>query len=518
MNKINISTFYLSLLLSVLFTSCSDYLTLYPEDDLVDDQYWNEGSKVENVVASCYRYTCDNNVLTKMIMWGEMRSDNVAFSKGSTAEQDFQECTITSSNSYVKWDGFYKVINICNNVIAKAPSVMEKDPNYNQTKCNNNLAEAYMMRGLMYFYLVRSFGDVPYITEPSDSEQKDYMVPQTSADEVIANIISDMETLALPMAADEWTTPEHTHGRVTKNAVRAFLADLYLWKGSDKQAGKDSQVSDNEKCIEYCNAILNDQTSIFLFCDPSTRYKEVFYTGNSTESIFELNFVTNGLENVATKNLYGNSVKSATAKFTPTTTLCQLYDELDQRSYQYIQINNGGSSYNIFKYEGQSAPTSPLGTSYTYRTSGNYANWIVYRLAEIYLMKAEALAEIAVLTQDNGKANEATDACNVVYKISNNEATLPYVELTEIENQVYSERRRELCFEGKRWYDLIRMNRREGTTVKALALLSGARSTESLELNARLSTADAWFLPIAESEMNANTNLKQNSYYSLTER
>lgn len=370
----------------------------------------------------------------------------------------------------------------------------------------------------MYFYLVRSFGNVPYITEPSDSEQKNYIVPQTDAEEVIANIISDMESKALVMAADEWTTPEHTHGRVTKNAVRAFLADLYLWKASNKEAGQDSQIADNQKCVDYCNAIINDPTSTMFFCDPSSRYKEVFYTGNSTESIFELNFVTNGLENSATKTLFGNTVKSATAKFTPTTALCQLYDRQDQRAYQYIQINNGGSSYNIFKYEGQTAPSSPSSSSYTYRTSGNYSNWIIYRLAEVYLMKAEALAEIAVLSQDKSKADEATDACNVVYSISNDGSILPYVELTEIENQVYSERRRELCFEGKRWYDLIRINRREGSTTKALALLAGARSTESLELNARLSTPEAWFLPISESEMNANTSLKQNSYYSLAER
>ena len=52
---------------SSVLTSCDDYLTLYPEDDIVDDEYWVDGNKVQSVVASGYRYMADNNVLRKMV-------------------------------------------------------------------------------------------------------------------------------------------------------------------------------------------------------------------------------------------------------------------------------------------------------------------------------------------------------------------------------------------------------------------------------------------------------------------
>lgn len=516
-----ILSFYL--FTSSLFTSCDDYLTIYPEDDIVDDTYWNNGDKVQSVVASCYRYMEDNNVLRKLLLWGEIRSDNVDYSTGSSEEEEMHNANILSSSSLVKWDGFYKVINICNNVLTKAPAVRDVDVNFTEEKFHNYMSEAYTLRALCYFYLIRSFGDVPYVTEPSDSEQKDYMVPQSSADSILTCLISDMETYALPWSPEDWDTPEHSHGRITTNAVRALLADMYLWKASDINNG--DAMNDYQKCIDYCDAILNDDNSTLVFCDWQDMYNDVFYQGNATESIFELNFRNNGLANSSTSTLYGNTSKGTTAHFNPTTNLFNEFGDNDARRYQYLQLNyvsTGSapavSSYKIFKYEGM-RPASDYGSSdYSYRGTSSYANWIIYRLADVYLMKAEALAEIAKANNDETRAAAAVHLCNVVYTRANQGLdSLSAEQPSDAGDVVLAERRRELCFEGKRWYDLLRKVRREGSTEKALNLLVNARSGETTLLSARLSTIDAWYLPISKTEMNANPNLHQNAYYSLTE-
>ena len=112
-----------------LFTACNDFLTLYPEDDIVDDEYWETGEDVQSVVASCYRFMLEDNVISRIIYWGEARSDNMDYStSASTNEQYLKDANLLSSNGLVTWGDFYKVINICNKVIKSAPAVRDREP------------------------------------------------------------------------------------------------------------------------------------------------------------------------------------------------------------------------------------------------------------------------------------------------------------------------------------------------------------------------------------------------------
>ena len=144
-----------------LFTACNDFLTLYPEDDIVDDEYWKTGEDVQSVVASCYRFMLEDNVISRIIYWGEARSENMDYStSASTDEQYLIDANLLSSNGLVTWGDFYKVINICNKVIKSAPAVRDRDANFTEERLHNYLAEVYTLRALCYFYLVRSFGGV----------------------------------------------------------------------------------------------------------------------------------------------------------------------------------------------------------------------------------------------------------------------------------------------------------------------------------------------------------------------
>ena len=153
--------------LTTFLTSCSDFLQIEPKEIIVLDKYWDEEADVEGVVSGCYSSMQSQSVISRMLVWGEFRSDNIV--GGRNFENDIQIANIfkeniNASNTYAKWGDFYNVINRCNLVLKYAPEVAQKDPSYTQSKLNATIAEVSALRDLMYFYLIRSFCDVPFIT------------------------------------------------------------------------------------------------------------------------------------------------------------------------------------------------------------------------------------------------------------------------------------------------------------------------------------------------------------------
>ena len=511
---------YFGLASTAALTSCNDWLTAHPEDDIVDDDYWHNGDQVQSVVTSCYRWLADASCLERMIVWGELRSDNVeAGSAASSEERNIMDVNVLSSNGLASWDCFYKVINICNNVIKKAPHAMETDANYREDEMQANVAEALTIRALCYFYLVRAFGDVPYVTEPSASESTDYNLPQSSADEiVIPALIADLER-AIPMARSAWSTTEETKGRITRNAVRALLADIYLW------AGRYSE------CIATCDAILNDPTSNLKLVEGEKYINKVFYEGVSDESIFELVYETNALTSTTIQSKYGNPSQNLSAHAVATmlfynegfTYNPEMTDTIaDLRGIGSMTYSTG--THPIFKYTGQTPGTFSnyhSSSSYTWRNASSQANWIVYRLSDVYLMKAEALANIAT-TQ--AQVDEVAALCNLTYR----RATMGQDTLSHdlfgvgqaSRNQVLQERRREFCFEGKRWFDLLRRIRQDGNPDYSLQLMGNRYSSDkdaSLKTT-KLRHLGAWYMPVYSNQMSINKNLHQNDYYQAQEK
>lgn len=500
-------------------SSCNDWLTVYPEDDIAGDQYWKSGDEVQTVVTSCYRWLANSDCVTRMIVWGEMRSDNIeAGSSASTDEKNIMNVNVLSSNSLVSWSCFYKVINICNNVIKKAPGAMAYDANYREDEMNANVAEALTIRSLCYFYLIRAFGDVPLVTEPSESESKDYNTPQSSADTVIIpRLISDLKE-AETKANSLWTTDAQTKGRVTRNAVRALLADVYLWAGQ------------YQNCIDECNAVFNDPAQELSFIDGDKYMNKVFYEGNSTESIFELNYTPNALLNTSVLNEYGNTRQSISAHLSATQNFYNFgftyNSDITDTVADYRGIGSmvsSSSSHPIFKYTGQTPGTFEnyhSAYSYVYRSNSTQPNWIIYRLSDIYLMKAEALANIAT-TQS--QLDEVAALCNKTYRRATmDKDSLSHASFTfgtGCRNMVLQERRREFCFEGKRWFDLLRRNRQDGNVDYSLSLMnirySGDQDSELKKT--KLAHKGAWYIPINTSEMSINANLHQNDYYQTQE-
>ena len=231
----------------LVMTSCDEWLTVKPEGEVVLEDFWQEEGHVNQVLSACYRSLSEGDVLSKMLVWGELRSDNVTF--GNNVPEDMYKILnvdISPKNGYNHWGSFYTVINMCNTFLHYAPGVVDRDPNFTESELKSLEAEVLTIRALAYFYLVRTFKKVPWIEEPSIDDQQEYNIPQSSEEVVLQNIEGDLLT-ALAYARDKFEKTEYNKGRVTKNAVRAILADIYLWQGN------------YQACIEMCDQILDDR-------------------------------------------------------------------------------------------------------------------------------------------------------------------------------------------------------------------------------------------------------------------
>ena len=143
-------------------SGCSDYLDILPKDKQTSDMFWKSREDVEAVLGQSYHLL--RGSVKDMLYWGELRGGSVNTSETDPAmNQDFQ---IIPNTKCVKWANFYNVIGLANAVLHYAPGVMGEDESYKEEQMKSNQPEAYFLRALSYFYLVRNFRDVPLITEP----------------------------------------------------------------------------------------------------------------------------------------------------------------------------------------------------------------------------------------------------------------------------------------------------------------------------------------------------------------
>ncbi len=507
----------ITLVLLAGVTSCTDWLDLRPESEIILDEYWMSEADVEGVLSACYRGLTEDAVIYRMIVWGELRSDNIVAGSGFPNERyDMQRILdgdLVSTNAYNSWGAFYSVINNCNTLLEYAPLVLDRDNNFTQDDLNRVKAEVLTIRSLAYFYLLRAFKEVPWIEKPSIDDGQDYTVPKDPERKIIDNIIRDLK-IAQQYARTEYGIKAYNKGRITLNAVNALLADVYLW---DQQYGK---------CVEACDNVLAD-TKLKLV-EGSIMLTQVFYLGNSTESIFELQFDDDVQKNNPVFELYGsnsfvngelgfpvtlayNNATGAVGAYSPfafkvSTDFTESTQDIRSKD-SYWEF---GGKYYIFKYAGISRYENTTGGSiYRFRTTT--ANWIVYRLSDLMLMKAEAQVQL----DGNENLNSALELVNTTYLRSNEEQDSlklsNYPSKAEMEKLVLRERQRELLFEGKRWFDLVRMARREGTTSTLNDFVDHKASGNAVSLGAPV--LDAMYMPISKSELSANPSLIQNLYY-----
>lgn len=564
-NKIYKKSFLaLVLAAGALMSSCTDYLTIIPSNKIVHENFWQSKDEVNGMLAHSYIKLISSDAVKRAIVWGEMRADNMTYPANYNTEiKHIVEANILDDNSYCKWGIYYEAINYANLVIEYAPLVVDRDPDFTEGDLEVVLGEMYAMRALCHFYLVRAFRDIPMALVPAanDAELPDYA--QVHPLEALNLIMEDLDRAEnMVMKSGNYSTPASNYGRITKNAVLAIKADVNLWRAafakyyegtSDLVAAGDEQKY-YDACVENCADVLANMDQQILednkeFGRPaqnfpynllqnygdeeakvtdkkSTVYDDIFGAKNSQESILELQIEGDNSTNgkcLGIYSMYGTEGKPGAA-VVPTNFLARFYETDDLRAYSFTNAKSisagtsaGSSSEKtdicIAKYSAKASPATD------YRKSDEYdANWILYRRTDVMLMMAEAM-----VTRPSATADDFTEAFNIVNAINRRSRmdttnvkkpldVSKYQTKEAAMELVLAERTRELSYEGKRWFDLVRKALREGTT-NNIKFVADKLDSNSGVVKSKMSTIDGLFFPIHIDELRYNKNLKQNPAY-----
>ncbi len=499
-SRLIINIFSFSLLV-IGSTSCNKYLELKPQDGLIRQEFWQTKEQVQAAVFGCYASllaspTGNKPLSETLFLWGELRADMLAPGIAITSdENDVINVNTLATNTVTNWAGVYQVINYCNTVIDFAPGVLAYDNTFTKNQLNQYLAEVKALRAMMYFTLVKSFRDVPLKLKSTSSDQDLLLLPKTSGDTVLQQVLSDLK-FADSNAVFTYGNTITDKGRVNKFTVKALLADVYLWM--DKYA----------ECDDACNFIINSRKYGLVFGSNTTVFDNVYYKGNSAEGIFEFQFDQQRL------NSFYSMLSTTKPRFLASTNVMDQVFTIDFQDSKNFDIRGQGESVRtsdnaIWKY---------IGVDYnTARTiDASYAHWFAYRIADIYLMKAEALNQmggrgleaLSYITFIRDRAN-ALDATDLKPDPGDRNAMTDFI---------LAERAREFAFEGKRWYDILRNAKRNN--YERLDILLNMVS-KTVPANKQISAINKYkdpahnshYFPIYLYELQSDPNLIQNPFY-----
>ena len=556
-------------------SSCVDTVIL-PDNKTVDEDYWQKKSEVDAVVSTAYAQLRDASAIRNMIVWGDFRSDELVVTSTlpssaayRTALQQIYSFNIETENAFTSWYPFYSAINYCNLVLEKAESVIAIDPDYTRGDYDANKAQVLALRAFCYFYLTKVFHDIPVTPAAYLNSSDDLNAPQSDPDAVLTMCIEDLKEASKYAISGSTYGDWRDKGYLNQDGINAILADIYLWRASINR-----DASDYEACVEYCDKIIKAKKEAYEL-KPSRRrwggdeekkdyylseYNEMFsdifgQTGqNADESIFELQFRSSNANNTgldqmyfrynnASSNGYGYLKAASVYGKVDATGNGVWNNSVDQRLYEFLYDATSTSTeqFGVRKFVATtSAGINNTADSKRDTRANVYQNWILYRLTDVMLMKAEALVQLYNLggkAEGDNRNEQAFAICQYINNRSLSDANkssyaMKYsVYKDKMEELVLAERARELCFEGKRWFDLMRYNYRHTATKANLkqklsdenyTIVTNSEAFYELALRkyavpttmkAKIRDERYLYMPINQDEVEINTNLVQNPVY-----
>ena len=556
-------------------SSCVDTVIL-PDNKTVDEDYWQKKSEVDAVVSTAYAQLRDASAIRNMIVWGDFRSDELVVTSTlpssaayRTALQQIYSFNIETENAFTSWYPFYSAINYCNLVLEKAESVIAIDPDYTRGDYDANKAQVLALRAFCYFYLTKVFHDIPVTPAAYLNSSDDLNAPQSDPDAVLTMCIEDLKEASKYAISGSTYGDWRDKGYLNQDGINAILADIYLWRASINR-----DASDYEACVEYCDKIIkakkeayelkptrrrwggDDEKKDYYLSEYNEMFSDIFgQTGqNADESIFELQFRSSNANNTgldqmyfrynnASSNGYGYLKAASVYGKVDATGNGVWNNSVDQRLYEFLYdaASTSTEQFGVRKFVATtSAGINNTADSKRDTRANVYQNWILYRLTDVMLMKAEALVQLYNLggkAEGDNRNEQAFAICQYINNRSLSDANkssyaMKYsVYKDKMEELVLAERARELCFEGKRWFDLMRYNYRHTATKANLkqklsdenyTIVTNSEAFYELALRkyavpttmkAKIRDERYLYMPINQDEVEINTNLVQNPVY-----
>lgn len=470
--------------------SCEKYLELEPASQSIavdnsgaDSVYFKTASEVEAALAGAYSDFKNEYYQLDYYVNGDAQADD-AYAGGDNPDNfqiDDYRLDATNRNVSRDWAYLYSTIGKTNTILNNIDAVA--DPALAADRKEEVIGEAAFIRAFMYFQLVQLWGDVPLQLQEVKSisaarldEIYSIIFPARSPqEEVYAQIITDLETALLRVPA---TAPHK--GYVTTGAVNAVLAKVYATQ----------EPHDWEKVRQYCDAVIAGGYSLL------PDYEQLWDNANenSAESIFEINYTGGAADgNWGTKIFRGLDWK----KFNlPSNDLVAAFDaENDQirKNASVIFLDVTG------KWSDSHWPQTqyPFINKWRNFQEGSDQNYIFIRLADILLLKAEALNELGDPDGAAALVDQIRERVNLPPTTASSQA--------DLRRAIEKERRLELAFEGHRWYDLKR-------TGRAIEVMNSAKGPNGQPLGYNL-TPERLLWPIPQAELDKNSKLTQNPGY-----
>lgn len=619
------------------FSSCEDFLTVLPTDRIVEEKYWRTKGDLDNVRAAAYQKLTTGEIANRIMFWGEIRSDNVTVNNFSqTGVLYALQGNLQPTNGIFSWGDFYTGIGYCNKVLEHGQEMANdgRDPSFREGDFRPYQAEMTALRGLYYFYLVRAFRNVPYVTKSVSTDQDAWNygpIPATNGEAVLEDQIKLIEKYK-DYAAINYGLISENKGRFTKMSIRALLADMYLWRGcmllnhgdKEKREGVAQQVNFTDvpvivngdttgytladgtpidtaytnaqarlcfqKAIDYSTEAINllkgqfvesyggehnvparlkeqpyplMQNIVNIFGSENLAYEQNLGRGNSLESFFEVQF--DGSTNVnkvpvSYFSIYDGDLKPQAVSASsvlfgnvnivdPTTG----FGKTDFRLWETLAYKEN-STMAFTKYVASditiedSKDVSKRATLSYRNTSSLGSNFSIYRLTDMMLIKAEAIARLNP-TAKGEPLREAFDLVNYIFARNNpslgaqsgkeqltstelnsssnideyrnerlnkdyclargNNTNTP-LDATQLLQLIYRERQREFVMEGKRWFDLARQGEAVYSLNSGVDEVFRSYIGVSSAVRNRLRNLNSLYCPIHNEEIKVNKALKQN--------
>ena len=444
---------YISILVLSLFSvSCNDLLNPKPVDLITDDQVLEDASSARVVLTSAYRDLASFGA--PKIIAGDLTADNLIHNGTFTQYREISSKDMSASNGSASalWGSIYSMSYIASFLYEGLPNI-----DITQSEFDEITAAASFLRAYAYFVGAYTFGGIPIVTTTNVDDNR--VIPRATLEETLAFVETE-----LLYALDKLPEESFNSGDVTNGAVKALLARYYLytknWSEAEKYA---TDVIEGNGTKEY---ILEEEF-------------ERVITDFSAESILEIVYSANDNPGTST-NFSINNLFVGRREIIPS-------------SEMVLALQNDGGDRNVMlEFDGANVRGADNG--YTIVRYGPFDNIQLIRLAEVYLIRAEARAQQDRISGANGALADVNvirerAGVSLIQGISKNQM------LIAIEN----ERRLELCFEGHRWYDLVR---------------TGRAQTVMDEFTSNWTTKDElWPIPLREITNNPSLKDAQNPGY-----
>lgn len=425
--------------LSLLFGCKKNFLELSPLSNPSVNAFYKTSADIENALNSAYA-SLQSYGEYRYAYWnvGEVRSDNTTTFEGggNLPDAEIDQFKESSSNSILNsmWLDTYNGILLSNVVIERVEKVV-----IDENLKKRFIGEAEFLRALMYFNLVRTFGDIPLVLKETTNVNDGYQQGRVATALVYDQIIKDLSD-AEQRLPDSYTGNDI--GRATKGAAKALLGEVFLTKHDYPAAANKLK----EVIASNIYQLLPDYASLWIASNH-----------NNAESIFEVQFKKGGFGTGSPYTNFFAPWNSGTAvtvvgfpygRNLPTSDMANAYESGDKRkniSMAESYVMNGQVVNDRYTLKYRDVP---------FQVEDADNDWPVIRYADVMLMYAEALNEV-----NSGPSPEAYTMVNLIRARAGLNPLPGGLAKNDFSLALEHERQVELAFEGHRWFDLVRTGR-----------------------------------------------------------